>query len=151
MIVIDTNALILLIIGLIDPNLISTHKRTSIYTINDYNRLLTVVGRIENLVVLPNVWTETDNLLNNFKGDHRYLYFEQIRKIVKSSTEQYLQTTNILDEYYFISLGVTDSLLLQLSKDAKFLVTGDSSLSDYAQALGITVFDIVAERQKDFI
>lgn len=31
MILIDTNALVILILGLIDPKLISKHKRTSIY------------------------------------------------------------------------------------------------------------------------
>lgn len=40
MILIDTNALLVLIIGLINPRLFSNHKRTSIYEEQDFKNLL---------------------------------------------------------------------------------------------------------------
>ncbi|MDF9800021.1 hypothetical protein OKW21_005284 [Catalinimonas alkaloidigena] len=61
-ILIDSNALVLLIIGLIDQNLIPKHKRTSIYRKKDFERLLNVIKDFNHLIVLPNIWTEVDNL-----------------------------------------------------------------------------------------
>lgn len=72
--IIDSNALVVLIVGLIDPNLLKTYKRTSIYAEEDFRELLNVLGDLDQVVVLPNVWTEVDNLLNNFSGNYKYPY-----------------------------------------------------------------------------
>ena len=147
MIVIDANSLIVLILGQIDPKLISKHKRTSIYNEEDYNDLVAIIGDIEKLVTLTNVWTEVDNLLNNFNKGLKDQYIETLSELVQSVDESYISTISVKDQYYLYDLGVTDSLLLQLAKNCEFLITGDSQLSDYAQAFGIKVYDIVKERR----
>ena len=146
MIVIDTNALIILILGQIDPKLIDSHKRTSIYEERDYYDLLSVVVNFENLVVLPNVWTEIDNLLNGFTGNHKYYYIQSITSIIKKSSEKFISSINAVKSESFYSLGLTDSLLLELAKECTLLITSDSSLSDQAKAKGIKVFDVVENR-----
>lgn len=146
MIVIDTNALIILILGQIDPKLIDSHKRTSIYEEQDYYDLLSVVVNFENLVVLPNVWTEIDNLLNGFTGNHKYHYIQSITSIIKKSSEKFISSINAVKSESFYSLGLTDSLLLELAKECTLLITSDSSLSDQAKAKGIKVFDVVENR-----
>lgn len=70
-ILIDSNALVLLIIGLIDQNLTSKNKRTSIYRKKDFEQLLLRIDSLENLVILPNIWTEVDNLLNSLSGRYK--------------------------------------------------------------------------------
>ena len=146
MILIDTNALIVLALGQIDPKLIDTHKRTSIYEEQDYYDLLSVIIKFENLIVLPNVWTEVDNLLNSFTGNYKYEYVENITSIIKKSSEQFMSSMVGVESDSFYDLGLTDSLLLNLAKECKLLITSDSSLSDYAIANGIKVFDIVKNR-----
>jgi rRNA-processing protein FCF1 len=146
MILIDTNALIILILGQIDTRLIDTHKRTSIYEEQDYYDLISVIVDIENLIVLPNVWTEVDNLLNGFNGEHKYQYITEITKIIKSTSEQFLSSLSGVNSESFFNLGLTDSLLLNLAKECELLITSDSGLSDYALAYGIKVFDIVKNR-----
>ncbi len=74
MIIIDANALVVLLVGSINPRLIENHKRTSIYSEEDFEELLLAVKDFKKLVVLPNVWTEVDNLLNSFSGDYKYQY-----------------------------------------------------------------------------
>ena len=146
MILIDTNALIILILGQIDSRLIDTHRRTSIYEEQDYYDLLSVIVKIENLIVLPNVWTEVDNLLNGFNGEQKYLYITKITETIKSTSEKYLNSLSGIEHDCFFDLGLTDSLLLNLAKECELLITTDSSLSDYAIANGIKVFDIVKNR-----
>jgi rRNA-processing protein FCF1 len=150
MIIIDTNSLIVLIIGLIDENLISKHKRTSIYSKEDFYELLNLIGDFKNLLVLPNIWTEVDNLLNNFQGNQKRDYIFKIREIISNSTEKYLETKFGLESQYFERLGLTDSLILEFAKDCKFIITSDSKLSDYANANGISVYDMIQRRNEDF-
>ncbi len=146
MILIDTNALIILILGQIDSRLIDTHRRTSIYEEQDYYDLLSVIVKIENLIVLPNVWTEVDNLLNGFNGEQKYQYITKITETIKSTSEQFMSSLIGVNSDSFFDLGLTDSLLLNLAKECELLITTDSSLSDYAIANGIKVFDIVKNR-----
>ncbi len=145
---IDTNALIILLIGVVDPNLFKTHKRTSIYEEQDFHDLISFIGDIQHLVVLPNVWTEVDNLLNGFNKSHKDKYVEELTNIIKLTTEKFLESETATKSYGFFDLGLTDSLLLEYSSECELLITSDSSLSDYAIANGIRVYDLVKNRNE---
>jgi len=141
----DTNALIILLLGSIDTKLINTNKRTSIYEEQDYYDLLNIIGNIDKLVVLPNVWTETDNLLNK-SSYWKYKYIEILKETVKETTEIFIESYKGLESHFFYELGLTDSLLLEYSNNCELLITSDSALSDHAKAKGIKVFDVVENR-----
>lgn len=149
-ILIDTNALVLLVIGLIDPKLINRHKRTSIYSKNDFDRLLIVIQKLENLVVLPNIWTEVDNLLNSFSGNYKYPYIQRIKSLVQLTTEEFLSSKTGVNSNFFMQLGLGDALNLALGKDYDLLITADFALSDVATANDIQVYDLVQVRNKEF-
>ncbi len=108
--------------------------------------LLSIIEKIENLVVLPNVWTEVDNLLNKFSGERKLLYLDTIKDAIKVIPEKYLPTLDTITEYAFIELGITDTLLLICSAQYRFLITSDSRLSDYAIANNVAVHDMKAYR-----
>lgn len=146
MILIDTNSLIILVLGVMDPKLISSHKRTSIYEEKNFRDLLLKIGSFDNLITLPNVWTETDNLLNRFKKNQRWSYYQSLKQLVSETSEKYIPSSKALENDLFIELGQTDTLLLTLALECELLITGDSKLSDYARAYGIQVYDVVANR-----
>jgi len=151
MILIDTNSLLVLMIGLIDIRQVKTHPRLSIYDEDDYfNDLLSLIPDFRSLVVLPNVWTEVDNLLNNFQGYLKDRYVFEIKNLIKKSTEKYLETIQATEDYAFYDLGITDSLLLNYAAQCEMLITSDSKLSDYAISRGIKVYDLVQEKNRRF-
>ena len=145
MILIDSNSLIVLVLGMIDPSLIEKNKRTSIYSHKDFEQLLEVIVDFKNLVVLPNIWTEVDNLLNRMPGRHRYTYVQTLMMLTKETTEQFLQSKVAIESPSFFDLGLTDSAL-EVARECELLMTSDSKLSDHALALGINVYDLVAVR-----
>jgi rRNA-processing protein FCF1 len=150
MILIDSNSLIVLLLGLINPKIINTHKRTSIYDEQDFFNLIDVID-IKKLVVLPNVWTEVDNLLNNFRGFQKEQYVEQFISIVKKSSEKYLESLNVENDISsFYTLGLTDGLILKLAKECEMLITSDSVLSDMAKAHGVIVYDLKELKNQSF-
>ncbi len=142
--IIDTNALLVLVIGLMDTRLFETHKRTSIYEEDDFYNLLSVIGSdFTKVIVLPNVWTEVDNLLNNFSGTYKYPYILTIARLIKESTESYIPSETVVTNHEFYNLGLTDCLILEQAKKCQLLITSDSSLSEIAIANGIAVYDLV--------
>ena len=144
----DANALLIVVLGYMDPHIIEHHKRTSIYQAEDFNTLLELIQRSEEVLILPNVWTEVDNLLNNFRGERKYRYYLAVKTLIQSTSEVYLPTEQSLEpmDRHF-NLGIADSLLLTLAlRRETLLITGDSRLSDYAKTLGIRVFDVVENR-----
>lgn len=143
---IDTNALVVLILGIIDPRLIGTHRRTSIYDENDYFDLIAAIGGLEKLVVLPNVWTETDNLLNGTIPNRQFEYVQVLKQVVSKTTEEFLSSKHAVESEVFYHLGITDTLLLNYAPKCDLLITSDSMLSDHARSRGIRVFDIVANK-----
>ena len=62
-IVLDSNAFILYIVGRINPETISFHKRTSLYTAEDFYYLQELISNYDRIITCPNVLTEVDNLL----------------------------------------------------------------------------------------
>ncbi|HBL75208.1 MAG: hypothetical protein A2W90_06025 [Bacteroidetes bacterium GWF2_42_66] len=148
MIVIDSNSLIVLLLGLINPSLINKHSKTSIYDEQDFYTLMEVIKDIKTLVVLPNIWTEVDNLLNKFTGAYKTQYVQQIIQTIKESSEKYIESHTVENNYAFYDLGLTDTLILEIAKECEMLITSDSQLSDYARANGVTVFDLKEFKNK---
>jgi rRNA-processing protein FCF1 len=151
MIIIDSNALVVLIVGLVDDRLISKHKRTSLYTKKDFLDLLDVIGDFKKLLVLPNIWTEVDNLLNSFSGDYKWKYIQSIKTSIQQTTEKYIESKKVIQNHFFWNLGLTDSLILEAGKECELIITADSRLSDYAIAQGIPVYDMVKKRNVDLL
>ena len=151
MVVIDSNSLTVLVLGLIDPKIINNHPRTSIYSEEDFRALLEFIPDFDQLLVLPNIWTELDNLLNKYSGKRKYEYIESLMLLTKKTTERYIASLDVVENPAFFDLGLTDSAILELAKDCDLLITSDSRLSDYARASGILVYDMVEFRNKKLL
>ena len=150
MVFVDSNAFVVLIIGLMDPHWLKDHKTTSIYEEQDFNNLKNAIGTFENILTTPNVLTEVDNLLNSFSGHQKHPYIKAITDIVRITSERLVSSLDVIDYYYFRDLGLTDSIILHLRPEYELLVTADSGLSDHALSLGIPVLDLVAYRNNRF-
>jgi len=141
-ILIDSNALVLLIVGFIDPRIIAKHKRTSIFVEKDFDDLVEFIGDFSRLIVLPNIWTEVDNLLNSFSGDRKEKYVVLLKELVSQTTEKYINSALAVNSDYFMALGLTDVLVLELGQRCNCLITADLELSDLASANSVKVYDL---------
>ena len=145
-IIIDTNALVLYILGSINPNYIGEHKRLSIYELEDFDWLSYTISRAKRIITCPNIWTEVDNLCNKLVGEDKYFYYQFIQEIQKNSDEKYKETKLICKqnykEGYFYEIGLTDSIILELAKKCDLLITNDSDLEKQAKANDIKVYNV---------
>jgi predicted nucleic acid-binding protein len=140
-VIIDTNVFILFLAGQINENKIKNYTRNSLYTKEDYYLLLNIISNYDRIITSPNILTEVDNILNRITGEDKYKYLILIKTIYNQTIEKYIKTKEISQNWFFDTLGITDSAILMMAKESELLISGDSSLCDYAKSLNIKTFD----------
>ena len=130
---IDTNLLILLVVGLVDRRLVGAHRRTRSFTPQNYDLLLGMIKRLERVFVTPNTLTEASNLLEN-RHDTRFL--EQLRILIEGSEEIIVASATAARNRAFARLGLTDAALLEVVSAERPLITVDLDLYNAALAKG---------------
>ena len=127
---IDTNLLVLLIVGSVDRKQVGRHRRARQFAPEDYDRLSLTIGVLERVLVTPNTLTEASNLLES-RSDRRFL--DRLRLVVEGSDEIVVASVEAVRNHMFPRLGLTDAVLLEAVSEERPLITVDLDL--YVAAL----------------
>lgn len=106
---IDTNLLVLLVVGFASPNFIAGHKRTRTYSVADFETLKDVLSRASAVRTTPHILAETSNLALQFQDPGRTLIGEALRRLIAVSTECLLPSAKAAHHASFRRLGLTDA------------------------------------------
>ena len=129
---IDTNLLVILVVGLVDRKLVGKHRRARTFTPANYDRLIVEIGDLP-VFVTPNTLTEASNLLKSSK-DPRFL--EHLRVLIEKSKEIVVASSIAARNRDFTRLGLTDTALLEIISAERPLFTVDHDLYSAALAKG---------------
>jgi hypothetical protein len=143
-ILIDTNLLILLLIGSLDKNAISTHSRTRAYCPADYDLLCTFIKSSKGpMLTTPNILTETSNItFASLNGDMRNKAMFAIRELTLTRIdEKYVCSSEAVSEPIFSRLGLTDSGIVHLRNLGCVILTVDSNLYVHLSQIGAHVIN----------
>ena len=127
-VLIDTNLLVLLVVGRTGQHLISKHRRLQAFTIDDYGRLDEILSAIDQVVVTPNTLTETSNLLAQHSEPERSRFFDVFRYLIGVSQEIRIASVEAAQDPQFVRLGLTDSAVLEVVSAETPLLTADLPL-----------------------
>jgi rRNA-processing protein FCF1 len=128
-VLVDTNILVLYIIGTLDPDLIRKHKRTSKFLPTDYRLLDGLLRRFRRIVTTPNVLTEVSNLVDQIGGETGPKLQALLGGLVETSFEEhYVQSVDASKEEEFQRLGLADSSILLLAREDLLVLTDDRHL-----------------------
>ena len=131
---IDTNLLVLLVVGSEDRKSIERHRRTRTFTTDDYDCLLDMIeARGSRVFVTPNTLTETSNLLKQPR-DARFR--DRLRFLIEQSEEIVVASATAAHNSSFVRLGLTDAALLEVVSAERPLITVDLDLFSAAFAKG---------------
>ena len=133
---IDANLLVLLIVGSVDQDLIAKHRRLRRFAVEDYERLVNLIDRVDRVFVTPNTLTETSNLLAQHRDPERSRFFDRLKFIIQESKEIVVASTVASRNNAFKRLGLTDAALLEVATAETPLVTVDFDLYRAALAKG---------------
>lgn len=146
-IVVDSNLLLLLILGSFDENLIGTFKRLAMFTLDDFHALQHLVSKFRTIRVTPHILTEVSNLANSLPEREKRSWSEYFRKwITNELQEQQFAAVQLVKSESFLLFGITDAALAESSRDV-FIVTVDNRLASYLQSQELRVLNFNHLRQ----
>ena len=136
--VIDTNLLLLYLVGLHDPERIETFKRTQIFSADDFNLLVRLINLFGSFSTTPNILTEVSNFIEGVQYDDVPL-LTVLRDKVIYREEHYVESRIILskEDEIFLKFGVSDTVLYRLAQANYLILTVDVSLCAFLQSKGL--------------
>jgi hypothetical protein len=138
--VLDTNLLLVFIVGAYDPLHVSKHKRTrEKYRPEDYYNLRDQVTGYQRLVTTPHILTEVSNLLGQAPELLRPAYFKTLARMIPEFEEVHIPAAQIFSEDSSPYLGITDLGIREVARAGHLVLTVDSPLADYLQRQNINV------------
>lgn len=134
---IDTNLLLLLLIGAMDPAHVERFRRTKKYTREDYALLAAFVSRYERLVTTPNVLTEVSNLAGQLSEPLRERAFLSLGVLISQYDERFHPSRELVLEEIFPKLGLADTSVQAAVDNSVTVLTDDLPLYLRLSAAGI--------------
>lgn len=125
---VDSNLLVLLIVGRVDRSLITRHRRLKHFTPEDYDRLVKLLADAERIVVTPNTLTETANLLAFQRGSLGEALAIELQSLIEQEVEIVVPSIKAARRPEYRRLGLTDAALLELASEERPLLTADMRL-----------------------
>lgn len=106
----DTNLLLLFLVGSKDPGLVTSSRRLNAFEVDDYYLLgeLIDANRFNQLVSTPHILTEASNLLGLENQMTKSAGREAIKEYVQHCTEITHGAHMLVDEPEYNRLGLTD-------------------------------------------
>jgi hypothetical protein len=148
-IVIDTNILLLYVVGQYDRNLIGTFKRVKSYSEQDFFCLLRFLQEFSHIITTPHILTEVTDLSGNLNKDPDYLFFEGLRDQIGTFTEQTDSSQNVCQTDGFIKFGLADAYVSELARSGELVLTDDFPLYHYLSSQGLPTINFNHLRNLD--
>ncbi len=141
-ILIDTNLLLLFVVGSVSPDRIGRHKRLSEFDAKDYVILARQLSAATKLIVTPNILTETSNLLGSPKNPDDRIFLQTLAEIIKNADiieEVYVPSRTVAQMTQFQYMGLTDGGILSLKQQDAVVLTRDKRLASECMNVGLAV------------
>lgn len=136
-ILIDTNLLVLYVVGTASRSYIQKHKRLTEFVVEDYDALLRLINNASAVFVTPHTLAETSNLARHIGEPARTQVLMLLRALINDANEIPISSKSASARQEFLRLGLTDAVLLEAADDESTLLTTDLDLYLAAQATSI--------------
>ena len=145
-ILIDSNLLLLLTVGLWDQRAIANQKRLSGMTAADFRLLRDFVTPFSKICTTPHVLTEVSNLAGSATGSARHAIFHQLALLLKVVEEKTTSPYELSKRTEFRHFGLTDAALASLNAEM-LLLTEDGRLASHLQRQGLSALSLQDVKQ----
>jgi hypothetical protein len=148
-VVLDTNLLVLLVVGLTNRKYISAHGRLRAYTVDDFDLLSELIGLSAGVVVTPNTLTEASDLLRQkIREPAKSEIAGVFQVLIQKLHERYVSSIAASTREEFLRIGLADSVLLEIGKEDVVILSADLDLCVAAEMAGYTAINFNHERDR---
>ena len=120
---IDTNIVLLYLVGSVDIFLIRNFKRTANFDENDFEKVSKFVEYFDIKITTPHILTEVSNLIDNRQD------LQLVLKIyIEKAEEIFLESSMLSKDQSFLTFGLADTAVINTAKDSYLILTDDRPL-----------------------
>jgi hypothetical protein len=140
-IILDSNLLLLLAIGLWNPRAIRTQKRLSNFSVADFELLKNFLGHFQNILTTAHILAEVSNLAGAATGQTKDAIFLQLQSLFVSLDERRESASILCSLPEFRMFGITDAAISLLSAEI-LLLTEDGRLAHHLRLKGLRAWTL---------
>ncbi len=136
----DTNLLLLLLVGSFDQNKIPSTKRIHKYNIEDFYTIVRLINYYtQNITITPNIFTEICNLSDKLNLETNYKFFQFLETFLNSQNEriELSKATMTNNNKCYFKLGICDASIFSLAKENNLIITDDLELYHFIISHGL--------------
>ncbi len=139
-VLVDTNLLMLLLVGIYDRNRVERTRRIrDRFRAEDFDILVAVLEQFETRVTTPHVLTETSNLLGQALSGHvKEGVFSLFVELVSTDWREQREASSALVAVpAFLWLGLADIAISEAARDSYLVLTDDGPLANHLGRLQV--------------
>src|ERR1019366_4348523 len=126
-VLVDTNLLVLFLVGTVNRQRILSFKRTGDFSIEDYDLLVRLIGWFGRVVATPHVLSQVSDL-TDLTGNELTKIRELFKVLVENIEESYYTSRLLVGDPVFKRLGLTDAAIATVSSRGVLVLTTDVQL-----------------------
>lgn len=127
-VLVDTNLLLLYVVGAYSPPWIGRFKHTSAFTEDDLELLDRLLGQFQTVATTPSVLTEVSNVLGHLPSGPCRDCTELFRRLIPELNETHRSSEKLCEHPYFRQFRLTDTGIAEVSETSYLVVTDDLPL-----------------------
>lgn len=134
-VLVDSNLLVLLLVGSVNKQRILGFKRTRNFTVEDFDVLLRLVNWFGNLIATPHVLSQVSDL-TDLPGKELSRIRKLFSNLVGQMEESYDPSKSLVADPLFSRLGLTDAAVATVCSRGILVLTADLDLQLALQIRG---------------
>lgn len=134
---IDTNIMLLYVVGLVNRERIPRFKRTQQFIPEDFDLLSQIVAFFQTIVTTPNILTEVNSFVNQLGEPERSRCMSLFGQAITNMQEEHQASTTLAIFPEFQRFGLTDCGIASAARDRYLVLTDDLRLAAHLQSQNI--------------
>jgi hypothetical protein len=126
-VLVDTNLLVLFLVGMVNRQRIPNFKRTGDFTIKDYDLLVRLIDWFGKLIATPHVLSQVSDLAD-LTGNELTMVRRLFKALVERIDESYDSSRLLVGDPAFERFGLTDAAIAMLCSRGILVLTTDVRL-----------------------
>ena len=147
---VDTNLLVLFVVGSVNPNRIEAFKRTRAYTKMDFQLLRRILGNFDSLYTVAHVMAEVSNL-SDLEGAEMLKARGILKEVVSLLTEADMPSKTAAADPFYEKLGLVDAAIGAVARlHACTVLTDDFNLYQRLNRDGVSSINFAHLREQNW-
>lgn len=138
---VDTNLLIVLLIGRQDRSAISRFPHSRGYEPRDFDVLDRFVRHFRRIITTPHILTEVSNLSGRLRGNDLAQFRALLAQEIHLCEERHCEAQKAIQSMCFASFGLTDAGIERVAQDGLLVLTDDLALAGALERVRIDVLN----------